>query len=68
MEQRVADEPKGSELVRLKEIYFKAYPDGRERQSWEGMTYVRVRPTWARYSDFSNGEIVEFSPRDFTLR
>ena len=48
----VADEPKGSELARLKAVYFQVYPDGVERQSWEGITYVRVRPTWARYSDF----------------
>jgi general stress protein 26 len=29
----IADEPKGAELERLKELYFKRFPDGRERQS-----------------------------------
>ncbi len=56
----VADEPKGAELDRLKKVYFEAYPDGPERQSWKDITYVRVRPTWVRYSDFRpGGTIVE---------
>jgi pyridoxine/pyridoxamine 5'-phosphate oxidase len=60
----VADEPKGEELDRLKAIYFDAYPDGPERQAWTGITYVRVRPTWIRYSDFrAGGGIVEIDPR-----
>jgi nitroimidazol reductase NimA-like FMN-containing flavoprotein (pyridoxamine 5'-phosphate oxidase superfamily) len=62
----VADEPKGAELERLKAVYFDAYPDGPERQTWIGITYVRVRPTWIRYSDFrSGGGIVEIDPRPF---
>ena len=61
----LADEPKGAELDRLKEIYFAVYPDGRERQRWKGITYFRVRPHWARYSDFNPpGNIVEFSGSD----
>ena len=57
-----ADEPTGAELERLKRLYFEAFPDGRERQSWPGITYVRTRPTWIRYSDFDRDppEIVEF--------
>jgi general stress protein 26 len=60
----VADEPSGEELERLKELYFSRFPDGRERQSWPGLVYVRVRPTWIRYSDYSRTppEIVEFDP------
>jgi hypothetical protein len=58
----VADEPVGDELERLKELYFSRFPDGRERQSWRGLVYVRARPTWIRYSDFNRTppEIVEF--------
>lgn len=58
----VADEPSGAELERLKELYFVRFPDGRERQSWPGLVYVRARPTWIRYSDFNQAqeEIVEF--------
>jgi hypothetical protein len=48
----VADFPSGDELERLKEIYFAKFPDGRERLSWAGITYVRTRPTWIRFSDF----------------
>jgi hypothetical protein len=51
----MADEPQGAELARLKTIYFDVYPDGIERQSWKDITYVRVRPMWARYSDFRPG-------------
>jgi hypothetical protein len=40
-----------------------AYPDGPSRLSWPGLIYVRVRPTWIRYSNYSVDlpEIVEFS-------
>jgi uncharacterized protein YhbP (UPF0306 family) len=60
----VADEPSGEELERLKKVYYEAYPDGPSRLSWTGLIYVRVKPTWIRYSDFSVDppEIVEFSP------
>ena len=58
----VVDEPGGAELEHLKEIYFGRFPDGRQRQSWPGLVYVRARPTWIRYSDFNRAppEIVEF--------
>jgi general stress protein 26 len=58
----LADLPSGEELERLKEVYFAAWPDGRERQRWPGLVYVRARPTWIRYSDFTRTptEIVVF--------
>ena len=58
----VADEPHGAELDRLKPLYFERFPEGRERQSWPGLVYVRARPTWIRDSDFSRAppEIMEF--------
>jgi len=58
----IADEPRGSELERLKEVYFGRFPDGRERVTWPGLVYVRARPTWIWYSDFNRRppEIVEF--------
>jgi general stress protein 26 len=49
----VADEPAGDELERLKQLYFARFPDGPSRQSWPGLVYIRARPTWIRYSDFS---------------
>jgi general stress protein 26 len=49
----VADFPTGDELERIRECYFVPYPDGRDRLKWPGITHVRVRPTWVRYSDFT---------------
>jgi len=48
-----ADFPEGDELERIRAVYFVAYPDGRDRLAWPGITHVRVRPTWVRYSDFT---------------
>jgi len=58
----IADEPKGQELDSLKELYFNRFPDGRERQSWTGLIYIRAKPIWIRYSDFNQDppEILEF--------
>jgi sulfate adenylyltransferase large subunit len=66
----IADEPQGEELARLKAVYFQVYPDGVERQSWKDITYVRVRPIWARYSDFRPGSnaVVEWNEADLKLR
>ena len=60
----IADEPSGGELDRLLAVYYARFPDGPERRSWPGLIYVRVKPTWIRYSNFSADppEIVEFDP------
>ena len=50
----VVDFPTGDELARLRECYFAAYPDGRDRLAWPGITHARVRPTWVRVSDFTS--------------
>ena len=59
----IADEPSGEELERLKRVYYDVYPDGPSRLSWPGLIYVRVRPTWIRFSDYNQGPplIVEFT-------
>jgi hypothetical protein len=63
----VADEPKGAELTRLQAAYFAAWPECIAHQAWKDITYVRVRPTWARYSDFRpGGRIVELGSADLT--
>jgi general stress protein 26 len=49
----IADEPTGADLERLQALYFSRFPDGRARQSWPGLIYVRARPTWIRYSNFN---------------
>jgi pyridoxine/pyridoxamine 5'-phosphate oxidase len=45
-------EPYGVERTRYQEAYFSAWPDGRDRTGWPGMTYLVVSPTWIRFSDF----------------
>ena len=59
----IADMPSGPELERIKRAYFAAWPDGRDRESWEGLVYIRVSPAWARYSNFNEDppEVVEFT-------
>lgn len=48
----VADRPDGAELTAVQELYFRTFPDGRERLSWPGLIHYRVRPRWIRYSDY----------------
>jgi pyridoxine/pyridoxamine 5'-phosphate oxidase len=48
-----ADVAAGAELVRLQQIYFGTWPDGRDRAAWAHITWVRIRPTWIRVSDFA---------------
>ena len=48
-----ANVPTGGELARVQAIYFAAWPDGRERAAWPHITWVRIRPTWIRVSDYA---------------
>jgi hypothetical protein len=54
--QGLADEPCGAALDDLKAVYYRAHPDGPSRLGWPDLIYVRVKPTWVRYSDFRGGE------------
>src|SRR4051794_2321801 len=54
----IADQPTGAERERLQRAYFARFPDGPARLAWPGLTYFRVRPTWARYSDFRRADSV----------
>ena len=49
----IAREAEGQELTKYKETYFAAFPDGPARESWPGITYFVVRPTWVRYCDYN---------------
>jgi pyridoxine/pyridoxamine 5'-phosphate oxidase len=63
----IADEPQDAELERIREVYFAAFPEGRDRLKWEGITHFRIKPTWIRYSDFNaGGSIEEFTAKDFS--
>jgi len=59
-----ADEPTGPEGDRIREAYLAVFPDGVERLAWPGITHVRVRPTWLRYSNFAATppQILEIDP------
>lgn len=52
----VADEPAGSELEKLKVIFFSAWPQLHSHEGWPGLTYFRAKPRWIRFSNY-------FSPR-----
>ena len=43
----------GPDRERLVSLYLGVFPDGVERQSWLGLIYVRVTPTWVRDSDYA---------------
>lgn len=51
-----ADEPTGAERERLVAVYLTTFPDGITRQSWPGLTYIRVSVDWLRYTDFRGAE------------
>ena len=65
----IADEPSGPDLERVTQAYYAAYPDGPSRLSWTGLIYVRVRPTWLRYSDYTVDppQIMEFTAEQLVL-
>lgn len=47
----VADQPVGTELQRLKDVYFGHFPDGIEA-ALSDITSFRIVPRWIRSSDF----------------
>jgi pyridoxine/pyridoxamine 5'-phosphate oxidase len=42
-----------------RDAYYAAWPDGRDRLNWPKITYWRITPVWARYSDFAKGPLIE---------
>jgi pyridoxine/pyridoxamine 5'-phosphate oxidase len=62
----LASELTGDQLAKYKKVYFHVWPDGPSRESWPGIVYLVVRPTWVRYSDFAKDppQIEELSFRD----
>lgn len=49
-----------TEAERLREIYFKAYPDGPDRiKTMPGLVHIKVTPRWLRYSNFNSPQIIE---------
>ncbi|MBL8229907.1 MAG: pyridoxamine 5'-phosphate oxidase family protein [Bryobacterales bacterium] len=50
----VAREIDESEWPAYQAVYFRAFPDGPSRVSWDGLTYIVIQPRWCRLSDFSS--------------
>ena len=48
----LAQELSGSDLAAYKQIYFAKFADAPLRESWAGIVYFVVRPTWIRFSDY----------------
>jgi general stress protein 26 len=48
----LADEPIGADRKRVQAAYLETFADGGERADDPAITYVRVRPSWLRLSDF----------------
>jgi general stress protein 26 len=56
----IATELAGPEDDCYREVYYKAYPDGRERaETWAGLVHFKVTPKWLRYSNFNEPVVVE---------
>lgn len=56
----IAKELLGAEDDCYREIYYKVYPDGRDRaENWKGLVHFKVTPTWLRYSNFNEPVVIE---------
>jgi len=49
----LADEPVEEDLERLKAAYYAECSFNEGHRGWPGMTYLRVKPTWIRYSNYA---------------
>lgn len=54
----IADEPTGDEAERIRDAYFRVWPDGRDRANWAGLTHVRITPLWLRFSDWTTAPVI----------
>lgn len=50
----IAEEIRGEELKKCKEIYFKKNPDAQKWEKFEDIVYFKVKPKWLRYRESSN--------------
>jgi hypothetical protein len=55
----LADEPQTRELERLRAHYLAVFPEKASHQGWPGNCYFRVRPYWARLSDYDQPRRIE---------
>ena len=44
----------------MREMYYRAYPDGRERaDTWPGLVHIKISPRWIRYSNFNELTVIK---------
>ncbi|HSM96891.1 MAG TPA: pyridoxamine 5'-phosphate oxidase family protein [Rhizomicrobium sp.] len=55
----LVDEPGDLDRDELVPLYYKACPQNTSHQNWPGLTYMRLRPRWVRYSDYGHPWKVE---------
>lgn len=48
----LVDEPTEILLDEAVSIYYEACPQNTSHRNWPGLTYMRLRPRWLRYSDY----------------
>ncbi|HWA30151.1 MAG TPA: pyridoxamine 5'-phosphate oxidase family protein [Rhizomicrobium sp.] len=59
------DEPAESDLDALKRLYYESCPQNLSHRDWPGMTYLRLRPRWIRFSDYGHPwHVEEYSLRE----
>ena len=46
------------EDLAIREAYYLSWPDGRQRLVWPNLASWRIKPTWARYSDYARGPLI----------
>jgi pyridoxine/pyridoxamine 5'-phosphate oxidase len=53
------DEPVETDLDEAISLYYDACPQNNSHRNWPGLTYLRLRPRWIRYSDYGHPWKVE---------
>jgi len=55
----IGTELNGAEDNDYREIYYGAYPDGRERTvTWPHIVHFKITPKWIRYSNFNDPVVI----------
>jgi pyridoxine/pyridoxamine 5'-phosphate oxidase len=56
--QAFAVECTGPRDKAFREAYYLAWPDGRDRLHWAGLSYWRVKMRWLRFTDYDHGPLI----------
>ena len=55
----IADEPDEFAVEAFKKVYFAILPENKSHDGWPGLTYMRIRPSWIRLSNYGTPWSVE---------